>query len=63
MKAGTKVIVAGLDPARGKVGTLVGRQPIRPFRLRSGLFEVELDEDRSHVFTSSVTRYRQRRQR
>ena len=69
MKAGTRVIVRGLDPARGKIGTLVGRQPLLqrghvgglPFG--GGLFEVELDEGGEHVFTSAVTRHKERKSR
>jgi hypothetical protein len=67
MKAGTRVIVRGLDPARGKVGRLLGRQPLLQrgpaggFPFGGGLFEVELDEGGERVFTSAVTRYKERK--
>jgi hypothetical protein len=61
MKVGTRVIVTGLNAHRGKVGTIVGRQPLRVFQIRSHQWEVELDEDGTHVFTPSVTRYRNKK--
>jgi hypothetical protein len=58
MKIGTRVVVRGLDPHRGEVGTYTNR--LRGLLgLKVGLFEVTLD-DGTVVRTSRITKYRAR---
>jgi hypothetical protein len=56
MKKGTRVIVTGLDPYRGMVGTFVDRDKVCGFK--AGSFKVQLADGRL-VFTSSVKRYKE----